>query len=113
MLKSLNKVLGINARNRVYLRANKKHARNIADDKLATKKILIDNSIGTADLLAVIHNTNDIREFDWESLPSTFVIKPNKGFGGQGILVIFNRLKNGNWITTNKKQLTVVYFAVK
>ncbi len=107
MLKSLNKVLGINARNRVYLRANKKHARNIADDKLATKKILIDNSIGTADLLAVIHNTNDIREFDWESLPSTFVIKPNKGFGGQGILVIFNRLKNGNWITTNKKQLTV------
>ncbi len=106
MLKNLNKVLGINARNRIYLRANKKKARVLVDDKLRTKKLLRKHAIGTAELVAVIHDTNDLREFDWNSLPNSFVIKPNRGFGGQGILVIFNRLKNGNWITTNKRQLT-------
>ncbi len=106
MLKNLNKVLGINARNRIYLRANKKAARVLVDDKLKTKKLLRKHAIGTAELVAVIHDTNDLREFDWNSLPNSFVIKPNRGFGGQGILVIFNRLKNGNWITTNKRQLT-------
>jgi alpha-L-glutamate ligase-like protein len=107
MLKNLNKVLGINARNRIYLRANKKAARGLADDKLKTKKLLRKHAIGTAELVAVIQDSNDLREFDWNSLPNSFVIKPNRGFGGQGILVIFNRLKNGNWITTNKRQLTV------
>lgn len=100
------KVLGMNARSRIYMRGNRKKYRKKADDKLATKKLLEKNSIGTANLISVIHTHNEAKEFDWDSLPDSFVLKPNRGFGGEGILVIFNRLKNGKWLTTNKRELS-------
>ncbi len=106
MLKGRNNVLGLNARSAIYLRGNKKRARAIADNKIDTKKRLKKHGIATADMLAVIRERSEAREFDWESLPPSFVIKPNRGLGGEGILIIFNRLKNGNWLTTNKRQLT-------
>lgn len=105
MLKNPRSVLGMNARSRIYLRANKKKARSLADDKLGTKQVLMKHGIATADLIAVISDRNQLNEFDWDRLPSSFVIKPNKGLGGEGIQVVFNRLKNGNWLTTNKREL--------
>ncbi|MBI2410521.1 MAG: ATP-dependent zinc protease [Candidatus Kerfeldbacteria bacterium] len=112
MWKNHKAVLGINARSSIYLRENKPSARKRADDKLATKACMKNIGIPTADLIAVIRNRHELREFDWESLPSSFVIKPNRGLGGEGIVVVYNRLKNGNWLTTNKRQLTVEDFVV-
>lgn len=96
----------MNARSVEYLRGNTKKARTLADNKLLTKQRLVKNGIGVADLIAVIRQRAELREFDWESLPSSFVIKPNRGFGGEGIFIVFNRLKNGKWLTTGKRQLT-------
>lgn len=112
MLKERNKVLGMNARSSIYLRANTKRARGIADNKLQTKKRLIKHGIATADMIAVIKERSEVRDFDWDSLPASFVIKPNRGLGGEGILVVFNRLKNGNWLTTNRRQLSADDLAV-
>lgn len=105
MSKSRGKILGINARSSQFLRENRKKYRAIADDKLMTKAILSKNGIPTAELIAVIKNRQELLDFNWDLLPSSFVIKPSRGLGGEGIIVVFNRLKNGNWLTTNKKQL--------
>lgn len=104
MLKNRKKVLGINARSAIYLRGNKRKSRSIADDKLRTKELLIKHGIGAAELLGVIRDSNDLKEFDWESLPSSFVLKPNRGLGGEGIVIIYNRLKNGKWLGSGKRQ---------
>lgn len=100
----------MNARSKMYLRANKKRARELADNKLLAKQLFVKNGIGAADLLGVLSTRQQVAEFQWDKLPSSFVIKPNRGLGGEGILVIFNRLKNGNWLTTNNRQLTVEDF---
>lgn len=105
MFKDQNKVLGINARNRIYLRANKKKARMLADDKLATKEKLAAHDIAVAELISVIRDHKSLQSFDMESLPDSFVIKPNSGYGGEGIIVVFNRLKNGKWLTTGKREM--------
>lgn len=96
----------MNARSAIYLRENRKKARSIADDKLKTKRILLRHGIGVADLIAVIKHPSEVMDFEWDALPPSFVIKPNRGLGGEGIKVVFNRLKNGNWLTTRGKQLT-------
>lgn len=110
MLKHRNKVLGINARSSIYLRANSAEARDIADNKLRTKELLLQNGISAADLITVIHDRGEMLSFPWDSLPPSFVIKPNRGLGGEGIMILFNRLKNGNWLSTNKRQVTVQDF---
>ncbi len=112
MWKNRNRVLGVNARSAVYLRTNTQQARDTADDKLATKQLLITHGIPVAELLAVVDEPAQVRMFDWEKLPSSFVIKPNRGFGGEGIMVIYNRLKNGNWLTSGQQQLTREDFVV-
>lgn len=105
-LKNSKKVLGINARSTIYLRGNKRKARTIADDKLRTKELLIKHGIGAADLLTVIRDKNDLKNFDWDVLPKSFVIKPNRGLGGEGIVIVYNRLKNGKWLSSGKRQYT-------
>src|SRR5260370_12003292 len=80
-------VLGMNARNFLYIRPfNKPSAKTIADDKLETKKVLIENDIPTPDLLAMFYTRKDVREFDWDLPEDGFVIKPARGYGGGGIL---------------------------
>lgn len=96
----------MNARSRIYLRENRSLPRKIADDKLQTKTILAENNLSSAELITVLHDRNEVGNFDWDSLPDSFVLKPSRGLGGEGIIIVFNRLKNGNWLTTNKQELT-------
>lgn len=82
-------VLGMNARNFLYIRAfNKRKYKLIADDKLQTKQRLISDGVATPALLAKFRNLNDVRAFDWGTLPKSFVLKPSHGYGGQGIIVV-------------------------
>jgi len=90
------KILGMNARNLLYIREhNPRSAVRLADDKLASKKVLKKNKIPVMPMLALFDSFQDIEEFDFESLPSSFVIKPNKGFGGEGIWVVKNKARGG------------------
>jgi alpha-L-glutamate ligase-like protein len=83
--------LGMNARNYLYVRPNNKSiAKKRADDKLLTKKRLIKHSIPTPALIEVFKNHRDARDYDWNKLKGSFVLKPARGFGGGGILVIRN-----------------------
>lgn len=84
------KVLGMNARNFLYIRKYNKPSRYfVADDKLETKKMLLANGIPAADLFAEFSSREDIKGFNWKLLPeSGFAIKPARGWGGGGILPI-------------------------
>ncbi|HLD60785.1 MAG TPA: tyrosine/phenylalanine carboxypeptidase domain-containing protein [Patescibacteria group bacterium] len=85
-------ILGMNARNLLYIgRYNSKASKRFADDKLFTKNYLSSRGLGVAKIFHVIKNYNELRFFNPDSLPKSFVIKPNRGYGGEGIIVIKDR----------------------
>lgn len=81
-------ILGMNARNFLYIsKYNKSAAKRRADDKLATKKLLIHNNIPTAGLLHIFSTRKNIKNYSWPLPAEGFVIKPARGYGGEGIMV--------------------------
>lgn len=94
-------LLGINARNLLYIKAyNPKKAIMLADSKMKTKNFLSTRGIPVAKLFSSIRNRKDLEKFDWGSLPDSFVVKPNSGYGGEGIEIIIGK-KGRNWIKGN------------
>ena len=82
-------LLGMNARNLKYIRPhNRKRGREIADNKLLCKRVLKKNSLQVPELIAKIRNHEELANFNWDTLPNSFALKPNRGFGGEGILVV-------------------------
>lgn len=87
-------LLGMNARNLDYIRPyNRKRGMEIADSKLLCKRILKKNNLGVPGLIAKIKNYEELDAFDFTALPNSFALKPNRGFGGEGILVVYGRKK--------------------
>lgn len=88
-------VLGINARNLLYIRPfNSKKAVRLADSKLKTKQFLSARDIPVPKLYAVIKSQEELYKFDFFSLPPQVVLKPNLGFGGEGIIPFVGRKNN-------------------
>lgn len=99
-------ILGINARNLQYLsRYNSKTKKKLADDKIATKHFLQARGIGVAKLYASIKSLPELRNFNPKTLPKNFVIKPNRGYGGEGIVVIKNHI-NDKFTDTDDNKYT-------
>ena len=104
------KILGMNARNLDYIRPyNRKRAKKIADNKLLSKRILKKGGIPVPRLIAKISTVEELEHFNWQSLPSNFALKPNHGFGGGGIVVVYGRKKNRDdaWVKADGSVLTV------
>jgi len=80
----------------------------IADSKLLCKRILKKNNLGVSTLIAKIKNYEELDAFDFGTLPDSFALKPNRGFGGEGIIVVYARKKNNPlvWIKANGSTLT-------
>lgn len=100
----------MNSRNLEYVRpCNLKKAREIADNKILSKKILKKGEIPVPNLITKISKLEELENFDWNSLPSSFVLKPNRGFGGEGILVVYGKKKNleNVWIKADGSVITV------
>lgn len=90
MYRASREVLGINSRNLdlIYTHNRRKCFPNV-DDKLLCKKLLSNNGIPTPQTYGVISGPQSLRL--WENHLSNineFVIKPNRGFGGGGILFV-------------------------
>ncbi len=99
-------LLGINARNLLYIKAyNPKKAIVMADSKIKTKNFLSARGIPVAKFYGAIHSRKELDGYDWNSLPNSFVVKPNSGYGGEGILIIIGR-KGANWIIGNGGLMT-------
>ena len=101
-------ILGMNARNFLYIRRyNSSEAKKIADDKLETKNILIQNGIKTPNLFSIFYDRDSIKNYSWADLPARgFVLKPSRGYAGAGILPI--RKWENNIATTASGQTYTV-----
>lgn len=98
-------ILGMNSRNLSFIRPNNlKKAKRLADNKLKSKTLLRRNGLPVPNLIAKIKNRQDLDDFDFSSLPNSFVLKPNMGLGGEGILVVYGRKKNcqNTWVKADK-----------
>lgn len=102
-------ILGLNARAALYsYKYNTARGRSIASSKIKTKKVMRQNDIPVPEVYATFKNPETILKYDWDKLPASFVMKPSRGLGGEGIIVVKKRAADGNgWITTDKKRVTV------
>ena len=109
-IKNAQKLLGMNARNLSYIRPyNRKKAKRLADNKIMSKRVLGKAGIPVSKLIAKIKSIEELENFDWSVLPSSFALKPNRGFGGGGILVVYGKKKNcdGIWIKADGSTINI------
>ena len=109
-LRNANKLLGMNARNLDYIRPyNRKKAKRLADDKILSKRVLKKGGIPVPGLIAKIRTVEELDNFDWSKLPAGFALKPNRGYGGGGILVVYGKKKNreNTWIKADGSVITI------
>lgn len=111
MVLNINKyktILGINRRNQEYVRPyNPLSSKKISDNKILTKRLLAKADIKTPKTIKIIRTKKQLAYFDWDSLPKSFVVKPNRGTGGNGIIVFYGKKKGKTaWIRSNHRVMT-------
>ena len=109
----ISDILGLNSRSQLYAyRYNSRRGKNIADSKIQTAMVLRKHGVAHPKIFKKFKNPADVYEFDWNKLPDKFALKPSRGLGGEGIIVVKRRLINkespGNpmWLTTQKERIT-------
>lgn len=102
-------VIGMNKRNLIYIgRNNKRQLYPLVDDKLKTKLITEDTGIAVPKLLGVARVQQHVRQLANFLEPyESFVIKPSRGSGGKGILVIAGR-DGDHYLKPSGQALTLV-----
>lgn len=103
-------VLGLNARSQLFsYRYNTGKGKKICDSKIITERVLKKAGVPSPEIYKVFSNPKDVLNFNWDSLPSSFALKPSRGLGGQGIIVIKKRADSSTegWITTQKTTVKV------
>lgn len=113
LVKNRNKLLGMNARNLRFIRPNNsKSAIRLADDKLLSKKVLRKGGIPVPKLISKIRTYEELENFNWNLLPNSFALKPNRGLGGEGIIVVYGKKKNrpDTWIKADGSVITIEDF---
>ncbi len=104
---NISHILGLNARSQVFAyKYNTKRGKAIANSKIQTAGVLKKAGIAHPKIFKKFREPQDINDYNWESLPDKFALKPSRGLGGEGIKVIKKRLVSGEWLTANKERLT-------
>jgi len=110
LLRNSREILGMNARNLDYVRPlNRRRDREFADNKLLAKRLLRKNGLPVPGLIARIRTHAELEAFDWETLPGSFALKPNRGFGGEGILIVYGRKRGRTdaWVKASGAIVTI------
>lgn len=92
-------VIGLNKRNGKYLLPNNRRSLyRLVDDKLESKKLALEAGINTPELYGVIESPRQLKYLAAIlDKHEDFVVKPVKGSGGKGIIVITGR-KRGDFL---------------
>jgi len=101
-------IMGMNQRNSGYIgRYNPRRLYPLVDNKLKTKIIAREANVTTPALLGVISMQVEVEKVE-QFIKDTagFVIKPAKGSGGKGILVI-TKIENGRYYKPNGNEETL------
>ena len=103
-------ILGLNARTALFAyRYNTRYGKKIADSKIQTDKVLTAAGVAHPEIYAKFRKPEDVAKFNWDALPSSFALKPSRGLGGEGIVVVKKRAEppQSGWITTQKTKVTI------
>lgn len=102
-------ILGMNARNHLFQsRYNRSLGKTTANSKLLTKATLKQAKLPVPKLYRVFRREENVERYDFTRLPESFVVKPNKGLGGEGILVVDRGgVYAGQWVLTDGRTLSV------
>lgn len=86
-------IVGLNQRNANYtLKYNARQFYPTVDNKLLTKRLAIENGIAVPQLLGVVEFQSQVKKLSaFLAKHNDFVIKPVRGSGGEGIVVITGR----------------------
>ena len=86
-------IMGVNTRNRDFIsRCNPRRSFPGADDKAVTKEICTARGIAVPETYAIIERLGDLRKLpELLGTRPAFVVKPARGSGGRGVLVIERR----------------------
>ncbi len=95
-------VLGMNRRNISYIsRYNQRSLFPLVDDKLKTKKLALEHGVTVPQLIGVVDSQHKVKTISaMVAEHDAFCVKPVKGSGGKGILVVKGN-KDGLYRRTN------------
>lgn len=101
-------ILGMNCRNRDFIGTyNPRHLFPLVDDKLQTKLLAEEYEVATPKLFFVIESQYEVEAIkDKLKNYDCFAIKPAKGSGGKGILVIIGR-RGDKFIKASGVEITI------
>lgn len=103
----ISSILGLNARTQLFAyKYNTKRGKGVADSKIQTARVLKNAGVPHPKIFKKFNDPTDVFSFDWSTLPDKFALKPSRGMGGEGIVVVKRKLKDGGWLTTNKERVT-------
>lgn len=104
----LSSILGLNARTQLFAyKYNTKRGKNIANSKIQTARMLKAEGIPHPEVYKKFKAPHDVSEFDWNSLPNRFALKPSRGLGGGGIIVVKKKVGDGVWLTTQRETVNI------
>lgn len=101
-------VVGMNRRNvELIAQNNPRRLYPLVDDKLKTKQITQGHGIATPAMIGVARTQYHVRQLgDFLENEQQFVIKPSKGSGGKGILVVTGR-DGGDFVKASGARVTL------
>ncbi|MBW7954386.1 DUF1704 domain-containing protein [Candidatus Gracilibacteria bacterium] len=101
-------ILGQNARNLNYIgEYNDSLSKKLRDSKIKTKEFLSSKGVKVSESIAVLKTHKDLEDFDLNSLPLPFVVKPNAGYGGKGIIIFIKKDDKGNFISNDNQVFSI------
>jgi alpha-L-glutamate ligase-like protein len=105
----ISSILGLNARTQLFAyKYNTKRGKNIADSKIQTARVLRVANVASPKMYKKFKKPEDVFSFDWSKLPDKFALKPSRGLGGEGIVVVKKKAADGKgWFTTQKEKISV------
>ncbi|GAA5483484.1 alpha-L-glutamate ligase-like protein [Haloferula sargassicola] len=100
-------IVGINMRNgRFVLPNNPRRLYDLVDNKVRTKSLATARGISVPETYGVVANPGDVRAFErMLDGRESFVIKPTRGSGGKGVLVVAGR-EDGLYYKPSGSRLT-------
>src|SRR3989344_2368187 len=103
----ISSILGLNSRGTLFTgKYNSRKAKRIADSKLQTDRVLRHAGVAHPKIFTKFKTPNEVFDFDWNSLPDAFALKPSRGLGGEGIIVVKKKISDVVWMTSSKQQVT-------